>query len=61
MRKEAVLFEKKEPKTLIHEVRDSMDKSFLLLFFKKEVLLPYAATNASPLIASTFRSTNSTM
>jgi hypothetical protein len=31
-------FEKKNQKTFAHEVRDSTDKSFLLLFSKKEVL-----------------------
>jgi hypothetical protein len=36
--KEEFFFEKKNQKTFTHGVRDSMDKSFLLLFFKKEVL-----------------------
>jgi hypothetical protein len=31
-------FEKKNQKTFIHEVRDSTDKSFLFLFYKKEGL-----------------------
>jgi len=31
-------FEKKDQKTFIRLVRDSTDKSFLLLFFKKEGL-----------------------
>jgi hypothetical protein len=31
-------FEKKNQKTLVTLSRDSMDKSFLLLFFKKEGL-----------------------
>ncbi len=31
-------FEKKNQKTLVTLGRDSMDKSFLLLFFKKEGL-----------------------
>ncbi len=33
-------FEKKNQKTFVHWIRDSTEKSFLLLFFKKEVFLP---------------------
>jgi hypothetical protein len=40
MKKEgkAFFFEKKKQKTCVYLVRDSTEKSFLLLFFKKEGL-----------------------
>jgi hypothetical protein len=40
-------FEKKNQKTFVRAVADSMDKSFLLLFFKKEGLaFAHHAANA---------------
>jgi hypothetical protein len=37
--RKAFFFEKKKQKTFVHEVRDSTEKSFLVLFFKKELFL----------------------
>jgi hypothetical protein len=40
MRGKAFFFAKKKQKTLVRADADSMDKSFLVLFFKKERFLP---------------------
>jgi hypothetical protein len=39
--RKAFFFEKKKQKTSVHGVRASTDKSFLVLFFKKELLASY--------------------
>jgi mono/diheme cytochrome c family protein len=58
----AFFFEKKKQKTFVRSVRDSMDKSFLVLFFKKELflflLLPSAAlADAASVSTSTVHAT----